>query len=176
MNTFSRVLASAALAVAVSIGTVAVAAEISGAGATFPFPIYAKWAAAYKAQTGIGLNYQSIGSGGGISQIEARTVTFGATDMPMTAADLEKNGLVMFPTVIGAEVLVYNLPGIATEHARSRRSDARQHLSRQNHDTGTIRRSRSSIPPRICPIRPSPSSTAPTAPAPPLFSPIICPR
>ncbi len=114
MNTFSRVLASAALAVAVSIGTVAVAAEISGAGATFPFPIYAKWAAAYKAQTGIGLNYQSIGSGGGISQIEAGTVTFGATDMPMTGADLEKNGLVMFPTVIGAEVLVYNLPGIPT--------------------------------------------------------------
>jgi phosphate transport system substrate-binding protein len=112
MNIFGRVLASAALVLAVGIGTAAVATEISGAGATFPFPIYSEWAAAYKAQTGTGLNYQSIGSGGGISQIEAATVTFGASDMPMTAADLEKNGLVMFPTVIGAEVLVYNLPGI----------------------------------------------------------------
>jgi phosphate transport system substrate-binding protein len=94
--------------------TIALAADISGAGATFPFPIYSKWAAAYKAQTGTGLNYQSIGSGGGISQIEAKTVTFGASDMPMSPADLEKNGLVMFPTVVGSEVLVYNLPGIAS--------------------------------------------------------------
>ena len=94
--------------------TIALGAEISGAGATFPFPIYSKWAAAYKAQTGTGLNYQSIGSGGGISQIEAKTVTFGASDMPMSPADLEKNGLVMFPTVVGSEVLVYNLPGIAS--------------------------------------------------------------
>ena len=79
-----------------------------------PFPIYSKWAAAYKAQTGTGLNYQSIGSGGGIAQIEAKTVTFGASDMPMTPADLDKNGLLMFPTVVGSEVLVYNLPGIAS--------------------------------------------------------------
>ena len=113
--TLSKKFAAAALAVVVATGATAVlAADISGAGATFPFPIYAKWAAAYKTQTGTGLNYQSIGSGGGIAQIEARTVTFGASDMPMPAADLDKNGLIMFPTVVGAEVLVYNLPGVAS--------------------------------------------------------------
>lgn len=113
--TFFRRLNAALLTVAVAaFASGAFAAEISGAGATFPFPIYSKWAAAYKAQTGIALNYQSIGSGGGIAQIEAKTVTFGASDMPMTPADLDKNGLIMFPTVVGAEVLVYNLPGIAS--------------------------------------------------------------
>ena len=113
--TFCRRIKTGLLAIAaLAFATGAFAAEISGAGATFPFPIYSKWAEAYKAQTGIGLNYQSIGSGGGIAQIEAKTVTFGASDMPMTPADLDKNGLVMFPTVVGAEVLVYNLPGIAS--------------------------------------------------------------
>ena len=73
------------------------AAEISGAGATFPYPIYAKWAAAYKGATGVGLNYQSIGSGGGIAQIKAKTVTFGATDMPLKPKELDAAGLVMFP-------------------------------------------------------------------------------
>src|SRR5882672_2649106 len=76
----------------------AAAADISGAGATFPYPIYAKWADAYKTETGIGLNYQSIGSGGGIKQIEAKTVTFGATDAPLKAEDLDKFGLAQFPT------------------------------------------------------------------------------
>jgi phosphate transport system substrate-binding protein len=115
MKLLNKIVAGAlAIAAAAAVSGAVLAAEISGAGATFPFPIYSKWAAAYKAQTGTGLNYQSIGSGGGISQIEARTVTFGASDMPMTAADLEKNGLVMFPTVVGAEVVVYNLPGIAS--------------------------------------------------------------
>ena len=103
-----------AIAAATAVTGAVLAADISGAGATFPFPIYSKWAAAYKTQTGMGLNYQSIGSGGGIAQIEAKTVTFGASDMPMTPADLDKNGLVMFPTVVGSEVLVYNLPGIAS--------------------------------------------------------------
>jgi phosphate transport system substrate-binding protein len=93
----------------------ATAAEISGAGATFPYPIYAKWAEAYKAATGIGLNYQSIGSGGGIKQIEARTVDFGASDMPLKPDDLQKNGLQQFPPVIGGEVMVLNVPGIAAE-------------------------------------------------------------
>jgi phosphate transport system substrate-binding protein len=88
------------------------AADISGAGATFPYPIYAKWADAYKKQTGIGLNYQSIGSGGGIKQIEANTVTFGASDMPLKSDDLTKNGLVQFPTVMGGIVPVVNIPGI----------------------------------------------------------------
>ncbi len=90
----------------------AAAVEISGAGATFPYPIYAKWADAYKKETGVGLNYQSIGSGGGIKQIEARTVTFGATDAPLKGADLVKNGLVQFPMVMGGIVPVVNLEGI----------------------------------------------------------------
>jgi phosphate transport system substrate-binding protein len=88
------------------------AVEISGAGATFPYPVYAKWADVYKKQTGVGLNYQSIGSGGGIKQIEARTVTFGATDAPLKGADLEKNGLVQFPMVMGGIVPVVNLEGM----------------------------------------------------------------
>src|ERR1700684_3800838 len=89
------------------------AVEISGAGATFPYPIYAKWADVYKKDTGIGLNYQSIGSGGGIEQIEAKTVTFGATDAPLKGDELEKNGLIQFPMVMGATVPVVNLDGVA---------------------------------------------------------------
>lgn len=88
------------------------AADISGAGATFPYPIYAKWADTYKKQTGNGLNYQSIGSGGGIKQIQAKTVTFGATDAPLKGADLEKFGLAQFPAVMGGIVPVVNLDGI----------------------------------------------------------------
>jgi phosphate transport system substrate-binding protein len=90
----------------------AIAADISGAGATFPYPIYAKWADAYKKETGVGLNYQSIGSGGGIKQIQAKTVTFGATDLPLKAAELDKDGLAQFPTVIGGVVPVVNLEGV----------------------------------------------------------------
>src|SRR5579885_304712 len=88
------------------------AADISGAGATFPYPIYAKWADAYKKVTGNGLNYQSIGSGGGIKQITARTVTFGASDMPLQPAELDKIGCIQFPTVMGGIVPVVNLDGI----------------------------------------------------------------
>ena len=87
------------------------AADITGAGATFPYPIYAKWAEAYKKQTGVGLNYQSIGSSGGIRQINARTVAFGATDAPVSGADLDKNGQVQFPAIIGGTVPVINLAG-----------------------------------------------------------------
>jgi len=89
----------------------AAAMDISGAGATFPYPIYAKWADAYKKETGVGMNYQSIGSGGGIKQIEARTVTFGASDAPLTGDELDKNGLAQFPMVMGAIVPVVNLEG-----------------------------------------------------------------
>src|SRR6202162_231384 len=96
----------------VAASTSAFAADITGAGATFPFPIYSKWADAYKKETGNGLNYQSIGAGGGIKQIEARTVTFGATDMPLKAEQLEKDGLVQWPMVMGAIVAVVNLAGI----------------------------------------------------------------
>jgi len=88
------------------------AADVSGAGATFPYPIYAKWADAYKKETGVGLNYQSIGSGGGIKQIQARTVTFGATDAPLKGEELEKSGLVQFPMVMGGIVPVVNIDGI----------------------------------------------------------------
>jgi phosphate transport system substrate-binding protein len=91
----------------------AAALEISGAGATFPYPVYAKWADTYKKETGVGLNYQSIGSGGGIKQIEAKTVTFGATDAPLKGPELEKYGLVQFPMVMGGIVPVVNIDGIA---------------------------------------------------------------
>jgi len=92
--------------------TQATAADISGAGATFPYPVYAKWADAYKKETGVGMNYQSIGSGGGIRQIQNKTVTFGASDMPLPLAQLTKDGLIQFPTVIGGDVPVVNLEGI----------------------------------------------------------------
>jgi phosphate transport system substrate-binding protein len=87
------------------------AADITGAGATFPFPIYAKWAEGYKAATGTGMNYQSIGSSGGIRQIRAKTVTFGATDAPVSGADLDKDAMVQFPAIIGGTVPVINLDG-----------------------------------------------------------------
>ncbi|HEY0836605.1 MAG TPA: phosphate ABC transporter substrate-binding protein PstS [Azospirillum sp.] len=98
-----------------AVGLIAVsanAADISGAGATFPYPIYSKWADAYKKETGIGLNYQSIGSGGGIKQIKAKTVTFGASDMPLKPEDLESAGLLQFPMIMGGVVPVTNLKGI----------------------------------------------------------------
>jgi phosphate transport system substrate-binding protein len=110
---FRKVIA--ALGAAALLGGAAgptLADDISGAGATFPYPIYAKWAEAYKQQTGIGLNYQSIGSGGGIKQIEAGTVTFGASDKPLEVADLKQNGLVQWPMIIGGVVPVVNIPGI----------------------------------------------------------------
>jgi phosphate transport system substrate-binding protein len=105
-----RILAIALFAVLA--WTSAQAADISGAGGTFPYPIYSKWAAAYKEKTGTGLNYQSIGSGGGIKQIKAKTVTFGASDMPLKPEDLEASGLVQFPMIMGGSVPVVNLPGI----------------------------------------------------------------
>jgi phosphate transport system substrate-binding protein len=91
----------------------AFAGDISGAGATFPYPVYAKWADAYKKETGIGLNYQSIGSGGGIKQIKAKTVTFGASDAPLPGKELDESGLAQFPMVMGGIVPVVNLYGIA---------------------------------------------------------------
>ena len=103
-------LAAAAL---IASGT-AVAGDITGAGATFPYPIYAKWADAYKKSTGVGMNYQSIGSGGGIKQITSKTVDFGASDMPMKPEDLEKNGLLQFPAIMGGVVPVYNIKGVAS--------------------------------------------------------------
>ena len=99
--------------IAACISLAASAADISGAGATFPYPIYSKWADAYKKLTGVGLNYQSIGSGGGIKQIKAKTVTFGASDMPLKPDDLKAAGLLQFPAIIGGVVPVVNIKGIA---------------------------------------------------------------
>jgi phosphate transport system substrate-binding protein len=106
-----RILTAATVLAAASIAT-ASAADISGAGATFPYPIYAKWADAYSNATGNGLNYQSIGSGGGIKQIMNKTVTFGASDMPLKPAELSKAALVQFPTVMGGDVPVVNIEGV----------------------------------------------------------------
>src|SRR6187399_2739850 len=104
------ILAAATIALFVSGAS---AVDITGAGATFPYPIYAKWAEAYKQKTGVGMNYQSIGSGGGIAQIKAKTVDFGASDMPLKAEDLKTAGLVQFPAIIGGVVPVVNIEGIA---------------------------------------------------------------
>ena len=97
---------------AVQLAAPAHAADITGAGATFPFPVYSKWAEAYRKDSGNGLNYQSIGSGGGIKQIQAKTVDFGATDAPLKGTQLEKDGLVQFPTVMGGVVPVVNIAGL----------------------------------------------------------------
>ena len=115
-RTLLKALAAAAMAT-VALGT-AHAADITGAGATFPFPIYAKWAEMYKAQTGTGLNYQSIGSSGGLRQIRAKTVAFGASDAPVSGADLDKDAMVQFPAIIGGTVPVFNLEGFAPGSVR----------------------------------------------------------
>ncbi|MDR7096147.1 phosphate ABC transporter substrate-binding protein PstS [Hydrogenophaga laconesensis] len=106
---FLKSVAAAAMATA-GMGA-AFAADITGAGASFPYPIYGKWAEAYKKETNVGLNYQSIGSSGGIRQIKAKTVAFGATDAPVSGADLDKDGMVQFPAIIGGTVPVINLDG-----------------------------------------------------------------
>jgi phosphate transport system substrate-binding protein len=104
---------SLALGAALICTSAAMAQDVTGAGATFPAPIYAKWADAYNKASGARINYQSVGSGAGIRQIKAKTVDFGATDMPLTDADLAKDGLIQFPTVIGGVVPVVNIKGIA---------------------------------------------------------------
>jgi len=105
-------LSALAISGVLAAPSLAAAADISGAGATFPYPIYSKWAEAYKAKSGISMNYQSIGSGGGIKQINAKTVDFGASDMPLKAEDLDKGGLTQWPMIMGGVVLAVNLPGI----------------------------------------------------------------
>jgi phosphate transport system substrate-binding protein len=109
MKTLTRLVVTGAT-ICLCIATAA--ADISGAGATFPYPIYAKWADSYKKLTGVGLNYQSIGSGGGIKQIKAKTVTFGASDMPLKPEDLKAAGLLQFPMIIGGVVPVINVKGV----------------------------------------------------------------
>jgi phosphate transport system substrate-binding protein len=111
-NHMKSFLKKALVISAISMAPVAFAADMTGAGATFPYPIYAKWAEAYKAKTGSNLNYQSIGSSGGIKQIKAKTVDFGASDNPVKFEDLEKDGMVQFPAIIGGVVPVINVDGV----------------------------------------------------------------
>jgi len=118
MRKINRILTGAAAIVGVALSVTAHAVDITGAGATFPYPIYAKWAEAYNVKTGIKLNYQSIGSGGGIKQIQNKTVDFGASDKPLTAAELDKNGLMQFPAVVGGVVPVISVPGIPSGKLR----------------------------------------------------------
>src|SRR5580698_2426380 len=106
---FKALIAVAGLALTAN----AALADITGAGSSFVFPVVAKWAAVYKGVSGTGLNYQSIGSGGGIAQIKAKTVTFGATDKPLTSKELGAFGLTQFPVVIGGIVPVVNIRGVA---------------------------------------------------------------
>jgi phosphate transport system substrate-binding protein len=108
-----QLFVSIAVAASAAFAVPAHAADITGAGATFPYPIYAKWAEMYKKVSGNGLNYQSVGSGAGIKQIKAKTVDFGASDMPLTADELNKEGLFQFPAIMGGVVPVVNLAGIA---------------------------------------------------------------
>ena len=114
MFKFRNAARALSLAAAAGFSFPAQAVDITGAGATFPYPIYAKWADAYRKATGVGLNYQSIGSGGGIKQITAKTVDFGASDMPMKPEELEKNGLLQFPAIMGGDVMAYNVKGVAS--------------------------------------------------------------
>jgi phosphate transport system substrate-binding protein len=118
MQSITRILSGAIAAAGFALAMSAQAVDITGAGATFPYPIYSKWAEAYNAKTGVKLNYQSIGSGGGIKQIQNKTVNFGASDKPLTQAELDKDGLMQFPAVIGGVVPVINLEGVANGKLR----------------------------------------------------------
>lgn len=114
----ATVLIGTVLIVTAFMVSTAHAANITGAGATFPYPIYAKWADAYRKATGIRLNYQSIGSGGGIKQIRAKTVDFGASDAPLKPSELDKDGMLQFPAIIGGVVPIVNVKGIAPGQIR----------------------------------------------------------
>src|SRR4029453_9755194 len=113
MKRFTRPLIAATALVSALAAPLGQAVDITGAGATFPYPVYAKWAEAYKAKSGVGMNYQSIGSGGGIAQIKAKTVDFGASDLPLKPEDLQSAGLMPFPAIIGGVVPIVNLEGVA---------------------------------------------------------------
>ncbi len=115
-----KVLAAVAVAAIFAFSLTAVQAEemLNGAGATFPYPVYSAWANEYNKVTGMKLNYQSIGSGGGIKQITERTVDFGASDKPLTSEELAKDNLLQFPAVIGGVVLVVNIPGVKAGELR----------------------------------------------------------
>jgi phosphate transport system substrate-binding protein len=173
METTMNFLKTIVAAGLVAASTSAFAADITGAGATFPFPIYSKWADAYKKETGNGLNYQSIGSGAGIKQIQAKTVTFGATDAPLKLRQLEKDGLVQWPMVMGAIVPVVNLEGIKPgELVLSGEVLGDIYLGKiKKWDDAAIAK----LNPKLkLPATPSPWSAAPTVRAPPSTSPTTC--
>ena len=153
--TLRNICTTLAAVMLAALASVAAALDITGAGATFPYPVYAKWAEAYKAKTGVGMNYQSIGSGGGIKQIQNKTVDFGASDMPLKPEELDKDGLLQFPTVIGGDVPVVNLEGVKPGELKLSTS-ARS-------PSGTTRRLSSSTRTPSCLTRKSRSCTAPTA-------------
>ena len=116
-------------------------ATITGAGATFPAPLYTQWAAEYRKVSGVQLNYQAVGSGAGIQAIEAKTVQFGASDAPLSAADLQKAGLTQFPLTIGGVVLAVNIDGVGDGQLQAGRPHAGQDLHGRHQDAGTTRRS-----------------------------------
>ncbi len=165
----------AAATVAFGLST-ASAVDITGAGATFPFPIYAKWAEAYKAKTGVGMNYQSIGSGGGIAQIKAKTVDFGASDMPLKPDDLQAAGLMQFPAIIGGIVPIVNVEGVAPGALRFTGPRPGRHLSRQDQELERQGDRRSQSRRSSFRRSSSPSCAAPTDPARPSISPTTCRR
>ena len=107
------ILTSTIVVASMAFTGIASAVDITGAGATFPFPIYSKWAEDYKKVSNFNMNYQSIGSGAGVRQIQAKTVDFGATDAPLSGEQLAKDGLIQFPAIIGGVVMVVNLDGVA---------------------------------------------------------------
>ena len=133
MSKLNHLMRSIGLSAALLSAGTAFATDITGAGATFPYPVYAKWAEAYKAQTGVGLNYQSIGSGGGIKQITKKTVNFGASDKPLTSNELGMAGLTQFPTVIGGVVPVINVEGVDSRSIEADRRHIGWHLFGQDH-------------------------------------------
>ena len=130
---FMKAIVAAGL---VAASTSAYAADITGAGSTFIYPVLSKWADAYKKESGNGVNYQSIGSGAGIKQIEAKTVTFGATDAPLKLDQLEKDGLAQWPMVMGANRSRGQYRGREGRRYGAERRDPCQHLRRQDHQMG----------------------------------------
>ena len=153
-------LAIASIALGISTAS---AVDITGAGATFPYPVYAKWAEAYKAKTGVKMNYQSIGSGGGIKQIQNKTVDFGASDMPLKPEELDKDGLMQFP-----DGRRRRRPRCEPRRHQARRTqahgiDARQHLPRQDHEVERSRHRQAQPRRQAAPISISRSCIAPTA-------------
>jgi len=129
---FKFPLISAITAAVAAMPVMSMAQDVTGAGASFPAPLYSKWAADYNRAVGVKINYQSVGSGAGLRQIEAKTVDFGASDAPLKDDELAKKGLVQFPMVIGGVVPIVNIKGIAGP-AQAHRSSFRRYFSRQNH-------------------------------------------